>query len=53
MTADAVQICLEGSGSRNGKDGREMVAVVHEKRNGGLDVGGDSTEGNILAMELF
>lgn len=45
--------CLEGSGSRNGKDGTEMVAIVHLRRNGGLDVGGDSIEGNILAIELF
>lgn len=30
-----------------------MVSVVHGKRNGVLDVSGDHTEGNILAMELF
>lgn len=30
-----------------------MVAVVHKKKNGGLDMGGDSIEGNILATELL
>lgn len=30
-----------------------MVAVVHEKKNGALDMGGNSIEGNILATELF
>lgn len=30
-----------------------MVAVVHKKRNGGLAVDGDSTEGTILAMEFL
>lgn len=30
-----------------------MVAVGHEKNNGGLDMGGDTIEGNILATELF
>lgn len=44
---------MEGSGSRNGRGGREMVAVVHKKKNGGLDMGGDSIEGNILATELL
>lgn len=39
--------CLEGGRSRNGKDSKEMIAVVHEKKNVGLDVGGDSIEGNI------
>lgn len=53
ITTDALENCLEGSGSRNGKGGREMVAVVHEKKNGGLDMGGDSIEGNILATELL
>lgn len=35
------------------KDSKEMVAIVHGKRNSGLDMGGDHTERNILAMELL
>lgn len=40
VTVDAMENCLEGSGSRNGKDSKEMVAIVHLRRSGGLDVGG-------------
>lgn len=53
ISVDAMENYLEGSGSRNGKDSKEMVAIVHLRRNGGLDVGRDSIEGNILAIELF
>lgn len=43
--------CLEGS-SRNRKDSKEMVTGVHTRRNGGLDVSGESIEGNRSAIEL-
>lgn len=43
--------CLEGS-SRNRKDSKEMVTGVYIRRNGGLDVSGESIEGNRLVIEL-
>lgn len=45
---DVVENYWEGSGNRNGKDGCNCP----QERSGGLDVGGDHTEGNIF-MELF
>lgn len=48
ITLGSVENCLKGSGSENGEDGEEMVAVVHARRVGGQDVGGDSNKGMIL-----
>lgn len=47
VTPDVVENCLEGSGTRNRKKSLKKGSVVHGKRNGGLDVSGDHTEGNI------
>lgn len=35
ITLESVENCLKGSGSENGEDGEEMVAVVHARRDGG------------------
>ena len=35
ITLGSVENCLKGSGSENGEDGEEMVAVVHARRDVG------------------